>query len=74
MWPKMIVAQRVETAMHAGTHLDGAMHATDGKGDMGSYALDYLVSAGAVVDVSQHMEDWAVITPDMLESAPVEGE
>ena len=69
---KAIVAQRIETAMHAGTHIDGAMHATDGKGDMGSYALDYLVSAGAVVDVSQHMEDWAVITPDMLESAPVD--
>ncbi len=69
---KMIVAQRIETAMHAGTHIDGAMHATDAKGDMGSYALDYLVSAGAVVDVSAHMEDWAVITPEMLEAAPVE--
>ncbi len=69
---KMIVAQRIETAMHAGTHIDGAMHATDAKGDMGSYPLDYLVSAGCVVDVSPHMEDWAIITPEMMESAPVE--
>lgn len=67
-----IVAQRIDTAMHVGTHLDGAMHATDAKGDMGSYALDYLVSPGAVVDVSQHMDDWAVITPEMMEQAPVE--
>ena len=69
---QMIVAQRIDTAMHVGTHIDGAMHATDAKGDMGSYPLDYLVSRGAVVDVSEHMEDWAVITPEMLESAPVE--
>ncbi len=69
---KAIVAQRIDTALHVGTHLDGAMHATDAKGDMGSYALDYLVGQGAVVDVSAHMEDWAVITPEMMESAPVE--
>jgi kynurenine formamidase len=69
---KMIVAQRIETAMHAGTHIDGAMHATDAKGDMASYPLDYLVSAGCVVDVSAHMEDWAIITSEMMESAPVE--
>ena len=41
-------------------------------GDMASYPLDFLVSPGAVVDVSQHMDDWAVITPEMIESAPVE--
>ena len=69
---KAIVAQRIETAMHAGTHIDGAMHATDAKGDMASYSLDYLVSAGAVVDVSEHMVDGAIITPEMMESAPVE--
>jgi kynurenine formamidase len=69
---KMIVAQRVDTALHVGTHIDGAMHGTDGMGDMASYALDFLVGPGAVVDVSEHMDDWAVITPDMLESAPVE--
>ncbi|MDP7344325.1 MAG: cyclase family protein, partial [Alphaproteobacteria bacterium] len=69
---RSIVAQRIETAMHVGTHIDGAMHATDEKGDMGSYPLDYLVGEGAVVDISQHMDDWAVITPAMLENAPVE--
>jgi kynurenine formamidase len=39
----MIVAQRIETALHVGTHFDGGMHATDGrKGDMASLPMDYL--------------------------------
>ncbi|MGI9450738.1 MAG: cyclase family protein [Geminicoccaceae bacterium] len=69
---KMIVAQRIDTALHVGTHIDGAMHGTDGMGDMASYPLDFLVGPGAVVDISAHMHDWAVITPEMLENAPVE--
>jgi kynurenine formamidase len=69
---KMIVAQRIDTALHVGTHIDGAMHGTDGMGDMASYPLDFLVSPGVIVDVSNHMDDWAIITPDMLESAGVE--
>ena len=48
-----IVAQRIETSLHAGTHFDGAMHATDGRtGDMASLPLDYLVNHGVVVDLS----------------------
>ncbi len=39
-----IVAQRIDTALHVGTHFDGAMHATDNrKGDMAHLPLDYLV-------------------------------
>jgi kynurenine formamidase len=68
---KRIVAQRIDTALHVGTHIDGAMHGTDGMGDMASYPLDFLVGPGAVVDVSKHMDDWAVITPEMIEEAPV---
>jgi kynurenine formamidase len=69
---KRIVAQRIDMALHVGTHLDGAMHGTDGMGDMASYAMDFLVGAGAIVDVSHQMDDWALITPAMLEAAPVE--
>ena len=59
-----IVAQRIDTAMHVGTHFDGAMHATDNrKGDMAHLPLDYLCNRGVVVDISKHMKDWAVITP-----------
>ncbi len=65
-----IVAQRIDTALHVGTHFDGAMHATDNpKGDMAHLPLDYLVNRGVVVDISKHMHDWAVITPQMIESS-----
>lgn len=67
-----IVAQRIETAMHVGTHIDGAMHAADIMGDMASYSLDYLVNKGAIVDISDKVDDWDVITPQMLEDAPVD--
>jgi kynurenine formamidase len=62
-----IVAQRIETALHVGTHFDGAMHATDGrKGDMASLPLDYLFNRGVVVDLSDKVTDWSVITPEMI--------
>ncbi len=67
---QMIVAQRIDTALHVGTHFDGAMHATDNRnGDMAHLPLDYLVNRGVVVDISKHMHDWAVITPEMIESS-----
>ena len=67
---QMIVAQRIDTALHVGTHFDGAMHATDNRnGDMAHLPLDYLVNRGVVVDISKHMQDWAVITPEMIESS-----
>src|SRR3954463_4168745 len=70
---QMIVAQRVETAMHAGRHFDGEMHATDShKGDMASLPLDYLIGPGVVVDISDKMDDWAVITPEIIESSGAE--
>ncbi len=65
-----IVAQRIDTALHVGTHFDGAMHATDNrKGDMASLPLDYLVNRGVVVDISPRVSDWSVITPEIIESA-----
>ena len=67
-----IVAQRIETAMHVGTHIDGAMHAADVKGDMASYSLDFLVNKGAIIDISDKVDDWDVITPAMMEDAPVD--
>jgi kynurenine formamidase len=67
---QMIVAQRIDTALHVGTHFDGAMHATDNrKGDMASLPLDYLVNRGVVVDISKWVDDWSVITPQIIERA-----
>jgi kynurenine formamidase len=68
-----IVAQRIDTAMHVGTHIDGALHAADGReGDMASYPLEFLVGPGVIVDISDKVSDWSLITPDMIESAGVE--
>jgi kynurenine formamidase len=68
MQTQTIVAQRIETALHVGTHFDGAMHATDGRGgDMASLPLDFLCNQAVVVDLSEQMADWAVITPEMIE-------
>jgi kynurenine formamidase len=65
-----ILAQRIEMALHVGTHFDGAMHATDGRsGDMASLPIDYLFNRGVVVDLSDTVTDWSVITPEMIESA-----
>src|SRR5271154_1471622 len=58
-----IVAQRIDSALHVGTHIDGAMHGTDGIGDMASYPVDFLVGPGVVVEGSPHMDDWALSTP-----------
>jgi kynurenine formamidase len=67
-----INAQRVDTALHVGTHFDGAIHATDDQnGDMASYGLDFLVGKAAIVDVSDKVGDWDFITPDMIEGAGV---
>jgi kynurenine formamidase len=69
----MIVAQRIETALHVGTHFDGGMHATDGRrGDVSSLPMDYLFNRGVVVDISDQCEDWTVITPRMIEKTGVE--
>jgi kynurenine formamidase len=59
-----IVAQRIDTALHVGTHIDGALHATDGRdGDMASYPLEFLVNKGVIVDISDKVGDWDIITP-----------
>jgi kynurenine formamidase len=67
-----IVAQRIDTALHVGTHIDGALHATDGRdGDMASYPLEFLVGPGVIIDISDKVQDWSLITPDMIESTGV---
>lgn len=61
-----IVAQEIVTSLHTGTHLDGSMHGTDSLTDMASLPLDKLVHEGAVVDVSDTVGPWDVITPQHI--------
>ena len=52
---------------HLGTHLDGEIHFyTPGK-DMAQLSMDYLVHAGAIVDLSDVCGDYDVYTSRMVE-------
>ena len=58
-----IVSQWLETPLHAGTHFDGEFHIVSGGRDIRSVPLDVLCREGVIVDISDAMEDWAVIKP-----------
>ncbi len=63
-----IVSQYLETPLHAGTHFDGEMHIVSGGADVASIPIDRLCRQGVIVDISDEMEDWAVITPAQITS------
>ena len=63
-----VVSQRIESSLHVGTHLDGPMHMADGGGDMASLPLTKLIHEGVIVDVSDEVSDWTIITPEMITS------
>jgi kynurenine formamidase len=63
-----IVSQAIETALHVGTHLDAEMHASDGGADIASMPLSRLLHEGVVVDIRDDVEDWSLITPEMITS------
>src|SRR5207244_3915334 len=64
------VGRGFETALNFGRLFDGARKATaDPKGDRAWCPLDYLLTRGLVVYISPMMSDWAVITPEIIETA-----
>ena len=65
-----IVAQRIDTAL-ARRHAFRRRHARHRQPQRrhGASAARLSVNRGVVVDISKHMHDWAVITPEMIESA-----
>jgi kynurenine formamidase len=59
--------QVVRHSNHVGTHLDGEIHFyTPGK-DIASLDFDFLMHEGAIVDLSDIVEDYSVYTPEMIE-------
>jgi kynurenine formamidase len=58
-----VVAQRVETSLHVGTHLDAPLHFAPGGGDIASIPLDTLVHEGVVVDISDSVGPFDEIKP-----------
>jgi kynurenine formamidase len=63
-----IVSQAIETALHVGTHIDAEMHGADGGADIASVRLDRLIHRGVVADIRDDVEDWSIITPEMITS------
>jgi kynurenine formamidase len=61
-----VVAQRVETSLHVGTHIDAPLHLTPGGADMASIGLDRLVHEGVVVDISDAVGFFDEIKPHHL--------
>lgn len=58
-----IVSQWLEMPLHSGTHFDGEMHIISGGKDIASVPLQRLCREGVIVDISDEVEDWAVIKP-----------
>jgi kynurenine formamidase len=63
-----IVSQWLELPLHSGTHFDGEMHIISGGADLASVPLDRLCREGVIVDLSDELDDWSVITPEMITS------
>jgi kynurenine formamidase len=61
-----IVSQMLELPLHSGTHFDGETHIISGGKDVRSVPLDVLCREGVIVDISDEMEDWAVIKPSHI--------
>jgi kynurenine formamidase len=61
-----IVSQMLELPLHSGTHFDAEFHIISGGKDMRSVPLDVLCREGVIVDISDEMEDFAVIKPSMI--------
>ena len=61
-----IVSQLLELPLHSGTHFDAEMHVISGGHDIASVPLGRLLGSGVVVDISDDMHDWAVITPEHI--------
>jgi arylformamidase len=61
-----IVAQYIETPLHVSTHIDSEMHAIPGGRDIASFPLSKCFGEGVIVDISDCVEDWSIITPKMI--------
>ena len=61
-----IVSQLLELPLHSGTHFDGQMHIVSGGADLASVPIERLCREGVIVDISDEMQDWAVIKPNHI--------
>ena len=56
--------QIVTHSNHVGTHLDGEIHFSPPGKDISELSLDFLMADGVVVDLSDAVGEYHVLTPD----------
>lgn len=63
-----VVAQKIETTMHVGTHLDGPMHFISSGRDIASLPLDRLYGPGVIADISDVVGPYEIYKPHHITS------
>jgi kynurenine formamidase len=61
-------AQYIQTSNHMGTHLDAPRHFVTGGMTIDEIPLAWLYGPGAIVDLTDEMDELAVYTPAMIEN------
>lgn len=59
-------AQRIETMLHVGTHIDSALHFVSNGKDVASLPLDRLYGPAVVVDISDEVGDYDIYRPEHI--------
>ena len=62
-----VQAQKIETAWHIGTHMDGPLHFDPSGVGIDQVPLDHWVGEGVIVDISDEVEDLSIYTSEMIE-------
>lgn len=69
-WPKDRLNTYVyRTTMHIGTHVDAPFHMAPKGWRADEIPLDRLVGSAVVVDLRNHVDEWTLVTPEMVEAA-----
>lgn len=69
-WPRDRLNTYVyQTTMHIGTHVDAPFHMAPKGWRTDEVPLDNLVGSAVVVDLRDRVDEWTVVTPEMVEAA-----
>ncbi len=63
----------VETNMHTSTHIDAPYHFESGGWDLAEIPLDHLFASGLIVDISDRVGEYDIITREMVEESVPDG-
>ena len=58
----------VETNMHSGTHVDAPLHMSSRGWDCAQIPLERLLTSTVILDMRRYVDEWALISADMVKS------